>query len=83
MSRNLVDILFESQKLKRKYFYNYKFYCEKIKNIAKNNLKIVRVLVFGSVVRNEWQPKSDIDVLIISEDIPEDFEERTKTRISI
>jgi len=53
MKKTLVDLLLETQKAKKKYFENYKFYCQKIKNIAKERLKEARVLVFGSIIKKK------------------------------
>ena len=83
MEEKLVDILLETLERKRKYFENYKYYCKKIKEIGEKILKDVRVLVFGSIVRNEHTPDSDIDILIISDNLPENSEERAKIRTEI
>ena len=37
MEERLVDILLETFERKRKYFENYKYYCNKIKEIGKKN----------------------------------------------
>jgi predicted nucleotidyltransferase len=43
---------------------------QKIKNKAIKILgKDVKVLVFGSIVKGNWTPNSDIDVLIISKNL--------------
>ncbi|RKY32447.1 MAG: DNA polymerase subunit beta [Candidatus Omnitrophota bacterium] len=83
MEERLVDILLETFERKRKYFENYKYYCNKIKEIGKKILKDVKVLVFGSIVKNKHTPDSDIDVLIISDNLPENWEEREKIRTEI
>jgi predicted nucleotidyltransferase len=37
----------------------------------------VEVIVFGSIVKGNWYPlKSDIDILIISEDLPDEWDKR-------
>jgi len=81
--KTLTDILLETQRTKRKYFKNYKFFCQKIKEIAREILKEVRVLVFGSIVKGEWKPDSDIDILIISKNLPQNPDERAKIRTKI
>lgn len=83
MNKSFIQILKEIWKEKKEYFDNYKFYCQKIKKKAKNILGTVKVLVFGSIVKGEFNQKSDIDVLIISENLPEDQEERDKIRTEI
>ncbi|OQX79144.1 MAG: hypothetical protein B6D56_07585 [Candidatus Omnitrophica bacterium 4484_70.1] len=83
MRKNLVDISLRLHKEKRKYFENYKIYCKRIKEIAESILGEVKVLVFGSVIKNKHQPTSDIDVLIISENLPQNFDERARIRTEI
>jgi hypothetical protein len=83
MAENLADILLERQRYRRKYFENYRFYVKKIAKLAEEMLGSVRVLVFGSVIENAYHPGSDIDVLMISEDLPSELEERAKIRTKI
>lgn len=64
--RTLVDFLIEKKQREEKYFKNYLFWTKKIKKEAKKNLGNVRVLLFGSVVKKQVEPGSDIDVLVIS-----------------
>jgi predicted nucleotidyltransferase len=61
----LTDILIEQWREKERYFRNYRRYAAEIKKAARERLgKNVRVLVFGSILRDEV-PR-DIDILIIS-----------------
>lgn len=83
MTKTFVQILKEVWEEKKEYFENYKFYCQKIKKEAENILGFVEVLVFGSIVKGKFTPKSDIDILIISENLPESQEERSKIRTKI
>jgi predicted nucleotidyltransferase len=57
---------------REKYFKNYLEYAKILKDNAKKILKDkkLRVLVFGSVVENDFTLSSDIDVLIISNKAP-------------
>ena len=64
--RTLVDFLIEKKQRDKKYFKEYLFWAKKIKKEAKKNLKDVRVLLFGSVVKKQAEPGSDIDILVIS-----------------
>jgi len=43
----------------------------------------VRVVVFGSVARGDWSADSDIDVLVISPNAPEDPWERAKVAAAL
>jgi len=84
MAKTLTDILIERQKRKEKYFKNWRFYLRKIKKYAKEILgEKTKVFLFGSFFKKEWGPESDIDVLIVSENLPEDFDERGKIRTKI
>jgi predicted nucleotidyltransferase len=79
MTKTLVDILIERRKRKEKYFKNWMFYLKKIKKEAeKISGKKTKVFIFGSFVRGNFGPQSDIDVLIVSENLPEDSDEMKK-----
>ena len=66
----------EISKERRKYFDNYKHYAKLIKDAV--NLENVEVGIFGSVIEDKHTMASDIDVLIISDDIPKKLDERAK-----
>jgi predicted nucleotidyltransferase len=84
MIKTFVDILIERQKRKERYFKNWRFYLKKIKREAKKILgKKTKVFLFGSFVKGDFGPQSDIDVLIVSENLPENFNEITKIRTKI
>jgi len=83
MKKSLVDISLNLQKERRKYFENYKVHCRKIKERAKSISGKVKILVFGSIIKNEYQPTSDIDVLIVSGNLPHNFDTRAKNKTEI
>jgi len=66
-----------------KYFKNYKRYVKLIKTICLKELKKTRVYLFGSFVENRHLPSSDIDVLIVSENMPQKVSERSKIKAKI
>jgi len=73
---------------RKKYFENYLEWGKKIKEIAKKFLgPRVKVLIFGSIVKGDWTPESDIDVLIISNKLSKNWIKnrliRTKIKKSI
>ncbi len=41
------------------------------------------MIVFGSVVKGNWSPGSDIDILVISENIPENNLEQVKIKLEL
>lgn len=83
MAKDFIEILKENFEEKKKYFENYRFYCKRIKKEAEYLLGSVKVLVFGSLIKGEFTPRSEIDILIISEDLPEAQEERNRIRTRI
>lgn len=73
---NYLNAVVEISKERRKYFQNYKRYAKLIKGAV--NLEDVEVIVFGSILKDEYTMASDIDVLIISDNIPKGLNERAK-----
>ncbi|MGC9170490.1 MAG: nucleotidyltransferase domain-containing protein [Thermoproteus sp.] len=57
---------------RRRVLENWRTYVERLCTPARALLGEARVAVFGSVARGDWAPDSDIDVLIISPNAPED-----------
>ncbi len=81
--KSLYKILAVQNQNAKKYFQNYKFYVKEIKKMLKENFKDVKVYVFGSVVRDDYRPDSDIDILIVSNEIPESLFEQAKIKVMI
>jgi len=79
-----ISIYNKIQQERQKYFENYLEYSRKIKEIAQKLLgQNTRVIVFGSVVRNEHTPNSDIDILILSEHLSSNWEDNRFIRTHI
>lgn len=83
MSKSFTEIIKEIWNEKKRYFEDYKRYAEIIKDKAKELLGDAKVIVFGSVVRDDYTPASDIDILIISDNLPDDQEKRAELRTQI
>jgi predicted nucleotidyltransferase len=83
MTKTYTEILKEIWEQKRKYFENYRKYCEEIKKISLEILGEARLIIFGSIIKGNWGPKSDIDVLVISDRLPVDWEARRLVREKI
>jgi len=82
--KSLIQINKKILEEKRKYFENYLFYANKIKEKAKKLLKDdVKVLIFGSIVKGNWGPNSDIDILIISNKLSKNWIENRHIRTEI
>jgi len=64
--RTLVDFLIEKKAREEKYFRDYLFWAKEIKEVAQENLGKSKVFLFGSIIRKQAEPGSDIDILIIS-----------------
>ena len=81
--KSLVDILIERKREKEKYFRNYLKYAKLIKKLALRELKEVKVYVFGSIVKGNFLPTSDIDILIVSKNTPKNVSERARIQAKI
>lgn len=81
--KSLYKILSEKIEASEKYFKNIEFYGKEIKKIINEILPCSRVLFFGSAIRKDYFKGSDIDVLIISENIPSDSFRRAEIVIKI
>ena len=79
----LTNILKARERENRRYFENYLTYAKEAKRIAEELLKRVRVYLFGSVVRGDFTPSSDIDLLIVSRNMPKSLGERAKIKAKI
>ncbi|MGC8974904.1 MAG: nucleotidyltransferase domain-containing protein [Thermoprotei archaeon] len=67
MSRvTLTDLMLERSLTRKNYFLNAWSHIKEIKNICKEFDQRCRLLVFGSYVRGNITPDSDIDVLLIT-----------------
>ena len=68
---------------RRKVLEGWRLYVERLCQRAREMLGEVRVVVFGSVARGDWSADSDIDVLVISPNAPEDTWERAKVAAAL
>ena len=81
--KSYLEILSEIKKENQKYFKNYLKYAKIIKRIVRKELGEVRVFVFGSVIKGQETPASDIDILVVSKNMPEKMNERSKIKAKI
>lgn len=77
------ELLKELWEERKKYFVNYHQYCQKLKQEVSKILGKSKVLVFGSIVSGKWGPNSDIDVLIVSDNLSHDWTARRHVRTQI
>jgi len=80
--KTFIDLLIENAEKRKEYFANFVKYAEKVKEAVKRLDPEARVIIFGSVVRGNVRPDSDIDLLIVTR-IAENLDERIKLRIRI
>jgi len=77
----LAKFIYEKRK---EYFDNLEYYLKIIKQRVKELLPDAKVYLFGSVVTGDYHPAlSDIDIAIVSENIPEKAIERARIRIKL
>ena len=79
---SIVDLELERLKEWKKYYENAIEYVRKMKEIVRKRDKDAQVLIFGSYVKGNMKPNSDIDVLIITK-LAENIWDRVKLRVEI
>lgn len=73
------DLLIENLKIREKYLKNLDYYLKKIKKFFKEQLKEVKIYLFGSYIKKKkFGPNSDIDILVISPNAPTDITGKAK-----
>ena len=80
--KTFIDLLIEDAEERKRYLRDIYKYAEKVKEIVKQRDPNARMMLFGSAVKGELRPDSDIDLLIIT-DIAEKLDERIKLRMEI
>jgi len=65
------DLLIERKKNRDKYLNNMDYYLKIIKGFFKKELGDVEIFLFGSFLRDDFGPNSDVDILVISKNAPE------------
>lgn len=69
---NYFEILLERKKEKDDVIKNLEKYLEKIKTFVKQKYPEAKILLFGSFIKDEFKPNSDIDVLVVLPQIDSD-----------
>ena len=84
MSSDLIGLQKKIAKTELEYYRKLRENLQYIKKRAAKILKNARVYIFGSVVEGRYIPgKSDIDVLIVSNQIPKTVSELVKLKLEI
>ncbi|MEM5874728.1 MAG: nucleotidyltransferase domain-containing protein [Candidatus Aenigmatarchaeota archaeon] len=81
--KSFLQVLSEIERENKKYFKNYIKYAKIAKVVSKRELGGVKVFVFGSVIEGLATPASDIDLLIVSKNMPSLMNERAKLSVKI
>ena len=80
--KGFIDLLIEDAEERKRFFEDFLRYAEKVKEVVRRRDPNARIIVFGSVVRGDVRPDSDIDLLIIT-DLAEKLDERIRLRMEI
>ncbi len=80
---SLYQSLANRYKKREKYFKDFRKYAKIIKNKAKKIFKDAKVIVFDSIIKGNYGPDSDIDLLIISKNIPEEHRKQVEIKYNI
>ena len=80
--KGFIDLLIEDAEERKRFFEDFLRYAEKVKEVVRRRDPNAKIIVFGSVVRGDVRPDSDIDLLIIT-DIAEKLDERIRLRMEI
>ena len=80
---NLTELVLSQKREEEKYFKNYLFYARKAAKSAQKFLPDVRVYLFGSILKKENTPSSDIDLLISSVKMPKKLRDRNRIKVEI
>ncbi len=80
---NFYKIIAKKNKNAEKYFSDTVFYAREIKKLFQKDFPDVRIILFGSSVRGDYLPDSDIDILFISSKIPKDLFAQAEIKIRI
>lgn len=67
----LVDIEIEHARARKSYLDNVAEYLKRIKDVCRAFDPECRLIVFGSYVRGDMKPNSDIDILLITDRAPD------------
>ena len=81
--KTLTSILKAQFEEEKKYFLEAKKYAQKIKNQAQKTLFPLQVFLFGSIVKGNWTPSSDIDLLLVSPSVPKKQYQRAKIKTKL
>ena len=66
------DLLVKRKKNRDKYLKNMDYYLKAIKEFFKREFGEVEIFLFGSILRDDFGPNSDVDILVVSKNAPED-----------
>ena len=68
---------------KTEYFRDYMKYVKIIAQRIKYFLKDAKIIIFGSVVKGNFHKRSDIDILAISNQLPDSLQEQAKIKLEV
>lgn len=81
--KSLYKTMADINKRAEKYFLNIQSYAKDIKDMLQERFPDIRVLIFGSAIRGDYHPGSDIDIIIISSQMPQELFAQGKIKLEI
>ena len=75
--------IFEVGAERRRMIEEWRYYVGKIARACKELLRDCEVYVFGSVVEGKWTGGSDVDVLVVSDEVPRSNRGRAEVKAMI
>jgi len=72
------DLLKKRAEKRKRYLDNLDFYLKEIAEFFKEKLTEIEIYSFGSILTGDFDPESDIDILIISSNAPRYLYQRAK-----
>ncbi|RLG69003.1 hypothetical protein DRN93_01345 [archaeon] len=69
MCKNPFYLYVEISRKRLKYLQRYREVAEEVKKFLREEIGDLKLFVFGSVVRGDYRPFSDIDILVVKDDV--------------
>ncbi len=80
--KTITDLQLGILKAMRRYYEEPERYVEEIKAVVRKRDQLAKIILFGSYIKGDMKPDSDIDVLVITE-LAKNVDERVKLRMEV
>jgi hypothetical protein len=81
--KSFYEIVLKEARERQRYLQNYQKYVKQIKKRAKALLGEVKVIVFGSILKGNYNPMSDIDILVVSKKAPSNIMDQARIKAKL